>query len=152
MGKIVVGIDGSDVSKAALRWALAEAQLRHATVEAVHAWLPLPIVASDVAPVPGQASAAELIASLPPLQDAAEQLVRRAVEEVASDASVEVEGIAVEGPAAQVLIDRSRTAELIVVGSRGHGGFVGLLLGSVSFQVAHHAMCPVVIHRQPSQQ
>jgi nucleotide-binding universal stress UspA family protein len=146
MGKIVVGVDGSDVSKAALRWAVDEAQLRHATVEAVHAWLPLPIVASDVAPVPGQASAADLISSLPPLQDAAQQLVRRAVDEVGGD--VKVEAMAVEGPAAQVLIERSRTAELVVVGSRGHGGFVGLLLGSVSLQVAHHALCPVVIHRQ----
>jgi nucleotide-binding universal stress UspA family protein len=58
-----------------------------------------------------------------------------------------VEAVASEGPASTVLIDAARDAELLVVGSRGHGGFLGLTIGSVSLQVAQHAPCPVVIDR-----
>jgi nucleotide-binding universal stress UspA family protein len=68
-----------------------------------------------------------------------------------SDADdVKIERRVVEGPAASVLVDESRAADLLVVGSRGHGGFTGLLLGSVSQQCAQHAECPVVIVRSSS--
>jgi nucleotide-binding universal stress UspA family protein len=80
------------------------------------------------------------------LGEAAEQSLERTVQETLSDTdSVEVEPRLVEGLSAGVLVNESRDADLLVVGSRGHGGFAELLLGSVSQQVAHHAACPVVI-------
>lgn len=80
----------------------------------------------------------------------AEQVIASAVKEVAAERpAVEVEPVAAEGPAAQILLDAAGDADLLVVGSRGHGGFAGLLLGSVSAQCAHHAGCPVVIIRAP---
>jgi nucleotide-binding universal stress UspA family protein len=145
--RIVVGVDGSDASKAALRWALAEAKLRGDSVLAVHAWQ-VPVLPVDVGPPP--VPALDTVTMLPDLERNARALVERVVEEVAADAGVEVETVAIEGAPATVLIDAARDAELLVVGSRGHGGFLGLLLGSVSMQVALHAPCPVVIDRHPT--
>jgi nucleotide-binding universal stress UspA family protein len=145
MDKIVVGADGSDASKEALRWALDEARLRQARLQVVHAWEAPPPVA-DVAPSPSPSL--ELVDMLPALQQSAEHTVRRLVEDVAGDdPGVELEAAAVEGPAVSVLLDAARDAQLIVVGSRGHGRFASLLLGSVSQALAHHAPCPLVIHR-----
>jgi nucleotide-binding universal stress UspA family protein len=62
---------------------------------------------------------------------------------------MECEGIAVEGQAADVLLQEAQDADLLVVGNRGRGGFASLLLGSVSQQVVHHASCPVIIVREP---
>jgi nucleotide-binding universal stress UspA family protein len=145
MAKIVVGIDGSDASKDALRWALEEARLRGDDLVAVHAWQPPPPVpALALAPSP----ATDLVV-LPELQESAEKLVTALVAEAVGDESgVQLEPVAIEGPAATVLIDAAGDAELLVVGSRGHGGFMSLMLGSVSHQVAQHAPCPVVIHRR----
>ena len=142
-----MGVDGSDASKAALRWALAEAKLRGDSVLAVHAWQ-VPVLPVDVGPPP--VPALDTVTMLPDLERNARALVERVVEEVAADAGVEVETVAIEGAPATVLIDAARDAELLVVGSRGHGGFLGLLLGSVSMQVALHAPCPVVIDRHPT--
>jgi nucleotide-binding universal stress UspA family protein len=147
VGKIVVGVDGSDASKEALRWAVVEAKLRDATVVAVHAWqMPLPPVDIGTPSV----GALDTLQLLPDLERSARRLVETVVQEVVGAADVEIEPVATEGSAVAVLIDAARDAELLVVGSRGHGGFLGLTIGSVSLQVAQHAPCTVVIDRRPS--
>jgi nucleotide-binding universal stress UspA family protein len=143
VAKIVVGIDGSEESKNALRWALEEARLRSAEIVAVHAWEAPPAV-----PEPGPAPGFDLVRILPQVQEAAERLVSKVVSEVVGDSDVTVEPVAIAGPPASVLVDAARDADMLVVGSRGHGGFTALLLGSVSQQLAHHAPCPLVIHRE----
>ena len=152
MTKIVVGVDGSDASKDALRWAVDEARLRGAQVVAVNAWQ-LPAAAPDIGPMMATATGPYEFAELvPQLEESARLLVEGAVQEIAgSAAGVEIQSVAVEGPPARVLIDAARDADLLVVGSRGHGGFTGLLVGSVSLQAVQHAPCPVVIcrHREP---
>jgi nucleotide-binding universal stress UspA family protein len=145
MARIVVGIDGSDHSKRALSWALDEARLRSASLLVVHVW-GLPVYATGYGFMPG--------APVDPItvSESASSELDKAVAEVVGDAEgVTVERKAVEGVAAQVLVDEADGADLLVVGSRGHGGFAGLLLGSVSQQCAQHARCPVVILRSPTQ-
>lgn len=134
--KILVGIDGSEGSLQALRWALAEARRRHDTVEVLHCWhVPYYGDVTGMMPYPGTM-----------LHEGAEAVLAEALAAVRDEA----EGVAVttrveQGSAAQVLIDASANADLIVVGRRGHGGFLGLLIGSVAQQVAGHSSCPVVI-------
>lgn len=138
---IVVGVDGSDGSKSALRWAIAEARLHGAKVVAVAAW-EFPYIYAG----PGD------MVPLLPWKDQAPEMVDMLSSEIADavgDSGVEVEARVEEGPASRVLLDASKDAELLVVGSRGRGGFSGLLLGSVSMQCAHHAACPVVIIPHP---
>jgi nucleotide-binding universal stress UspA family protein len=142
---IVVGVDASDGARAAYRWALAEARLRNARLRAVYAWtLTYPrgegygylIGPTDVFPYGGPSDQ----------RRAAEQVLERATAHMFRETDgVELEREVIQGPAADVLVDAAADADLLVVGSRGHGGFVGLLLGSVSQQCAHHASCPVVI-------
>ena len=140
MARIVVGIDGSDESKAALRWAVGEARLRGASVTVVHAWTLPTYIGLGVAP------GAMIDPSL--LRGAAEERSATVIHEVVGDAKdVHIESKAVEATAARALIEESDGADLLVVGSRGHGGFAGLLLGSVSQQCAAHGPCPVVIVR-----
>jgi nucleotide-binding universal stress UspA family protein len=79
------------------------------------------------------------------LRRAAEAALSASVREALPEPDVEITLRTIQGSPAGVLVDESRDADLLVVGSRGHGGFVGLLLGSVSQQCAHHAECPVVI-------
>jgi nucleotide-binding universal stress UspA family protein len=145
MEGIVVGVDGSDASREALRWAIEEGRLRQAPVVAVHGWLP------PVLPLPADATVLpppDLPGLVAQTEDAAQRLVERVAEEVAGGQSdVDVRPVALEGPAASVLVAAAAGAELVVVGSRGLGGFRTLLLGSVSHHVAQHAPCPVVIHR-----
>lgn len=137
---IVVGVDGSVEAEAAVRWALDEARLRGDKVVLVHAWefpgVALTTYAGESLPVFGrddlETLAADLLAR-----------VREAVEGWGS--GVEVETRLVEGHPGAALADASRDARMLVVGSRGLGGFKGLLLGSVSTSCAHHARCPVVI-------
>jgi nucleotide-binding universal stress UspA family protein len=137
MEKIVVGIDGSEQSKDALRFAVEEAEVHGARVFCVHAW---------TLPIPPPADYPALVKEL---QEAAERQLESTVEEVLDKGNVvRVDRAAVEGPAATVLLDAAADADLIVVGSRGHGGFERLLLGSVSDQVARHAPCPVLIYRK----
>ena len=139
-GRIAVGVDGSEGARAALAWAVDEARLRDATVVAVHAWhLPSMMV-------PGPFGAAPIV------DDETVERVRKAAEEIldrelaAIDASgVQVEPAVVTGSPASALMQTADGADLLVVGTRGHGGFSGLVLGSVSQQVSHHAPCPVVI-------
>jgi nucleotide-binding universal stress UspA family protein len=143
MQKLVVGIDGSDASKHALRWAIEEARVHGASVIALHAWQVPPPVA-EVGPMP----TLDPVSFLPELQESADKLAAGLVDEVVGgDTSVTVEPVAVEAPPASALLDAAGDADLVVVGSRGLGGFKSLLLGSVSHQIVQHAPCPVVIHR-----
>jgi nucleotide-binding universal stress UspA family protein len=147
MNEIVVGVDGSDESRAALAWAVEEGRLRQVTVLAVHAW-ELPVVPTATGLVP---PSVDVAADLSEVREGAAGLVETMVREVAGDASdVEVRPLTVEQKPVSALLDTAEEngAQMIVVGSRGHGGFVSLLVGSVSDQVARHASCPVVIHRQ----
>ena len=146
MSEIVVGVDGSAASRDALRWAVAEARLRGASVVALNAWQ-VPAVPADIAPVPMHTAAFDVTDLLPRLEEGARRLVASVVQEVVGDAEVDIREAVVEGAPTTALIAASRDAELLVLGSRGHGGFTGLLLGSVSLQVAQHASCPVVICR-----
>ncbi len=135
---VVVGVDGSEGSRRALRWAAAEATVRGDALELVHVWDP----PQSYAPVDMEVYAADP----EPIRDASQQLLDdlvAAAQELAP--GVEVRGSLVPGPPAQALLESARTADLLVVGSRGLGGFKSLLLGSVSQQVTHHAPCPVVI-------
>ena len=140
MGTVVVGIDGSAGSQEALRFAATEARLRKAKLKLVSAWT-LTYVAAPIgmmAPIDD--------ALLPELQKNARAVIDHAVAEVFGDATdIEIEKTIAEGSPAQVLVDAAQGADLLVVGTRGHGGFAGLLLGSVSQQIAHHAPCPIVI-------
>jgi nucleotide-binding universal stress UspA family protein len=141
---IVVGVDNSAGAKEALRFALQEARLRDTTLRAVHSWRYGYIGASGL-----QANPVLVGAGLNDAREAAEAELDEAAGEVVCDAvfKVRIERRLLEGKPAQVLIDESRDSELLVVGSRGLGGFSGLLLGSVSQQCAQHAACPVVIVR-----
>jgi len=144
MSTIVVGVDHSAGAKEGLRFALEEARLRGATLRAVHGWQYPYIGWTGIG------------AGLPPIdevqlhefRDAAEAALDSALQEAIPDTvGVEVERRVVEGAPAAVLVEESGDADLLVVGSRGLGGFAQLLLGSVSQQCAHHAKCPVVIVR-----
>jgi len=138
---IVVGVDSSFESKAALRWAVDEAKLRGTSVLVLYAWQ-WPAVGSTTF-LPAEMLDPEYFAGR------ARQVVEAAVAEVAApDGAVEVEGRAVEGQPAQTLIDAAHEGDLLVLGSRGHGGFAGLMLGSVGQHCVHHAHCPVVIVRE----
>ena len=151
---VVVGVDGSAGAAEALRWAVAEARLRKAPLRIVHAWtygytgLPL----GGFAAMGGGFDSYVPFDDIDPvdLQKAAEGLVETAIAKVAGGVEgVQIERQVVEGGAAQVLIGAAVGADLLVVGSRGHGGFAGLMLGSVSQQCVSHAPCPVVVVHSP---
>lgn len=136
MKRIVVGVDGSESSVRALSWAVGQAAREGATVEAIHSWH-IPYASSGLGGMPFDV---EMLA------DGARAVLDEVVGRVDASALAEpIVATLAEGSAASRLIEASADADLVVVGSRGHGGFVGLLLGSVSQQVASHARCPVVI-------
>ncbi len=139
MERIVVGVDGSDESRRALHWALAEARLRDAAVEVVHVWQQ-PYVGSYPFAMP------------PYDRGEMEQGAKALVDGMIADADTSglpaaVTTTIVSGPAASVLLDRAEDATMLVTGARGRGGFSRLLLGSVSSQLVHHAPCTVVVVR-----
>lgn len=136
METIVVGIDGSDAAENALRWAVEEARLRDAKVRVVHAW--------SYPQVSTYHEAAHVLRI--PFAEEAKSLLDATVEKV-DDQGIEIEKSVVEGAPAEALVEASSDAAMLVVGSRGLGGFSGLLLGSVSQQCAHHASCALVIVR-----
>ena len=143
MQKIVVGIDGSDASKAALRWAVDDARGRGAEVVALHAY-DVELPTADLAPT----APIDIPAFVGDIHEEEERFVAQVVDDVVGKtATVDVAPIAVEEPDfAKALIDASRDADLLVVGSHGRG-LSPLRLGSVSLECAQHAACPVVIHR-----
>ena len=145
-GRIVVGVDGSAGSGAALDWAVSEAQLRDVPVHAVMTWQEPQFY--------GAAGIGAL--GMNPSEDMARKLstaTTRAVARLAQDASrgrnVVITSEAVEGPPAEALLLAAEDAAILVVGLRGHGGFAGVLLGSVSQHVVARARCPVVVVPDP---
>ncbi len=137
--RIVVGVDGSAASKAALAWAAGQARLTGAVVDAVIAW-EVPLALRTPWP-PGLTTDFKGIAA---------DTLAGAVAGLPGPDRAEVRSEVVEGDATQVLLDASAGAELLVVGSRGHGGFVDALLGSVGHHCVAHATCPVVVIRDPA--
>ena len=137
MTRIVVGVDGPGHSRAALRWALDEAQLRRVGVLAVHTYQPamasidVPRTYVDLLPAAEETLADEVTATL-----------------TESGLDVDVEQRVVEGDAAATLVQLADANDLVVVGSRGHGVVASALLGSTSHYVACHAPCPVVIVKE----
>ena len=140
--RIVVGVEGSPGSRAALRWAIEEARIRSGVVEVVTAYLPTYVPAApDFGYVP--LDPVDLVDEVRKMQD-------EVIAEVGKDidtAGVRIEQKLLKGRSADTLIAAAEGADMLVVGNRGRGGFRGLLLGSVSQQIAHHATCPVVIVR-----
>lgn len=134
--RIVVGVDGSETGQRGLHWALEEARARHAAVDAACAWR---------SPIVGIRRGATRVD--PAAIDAdAQRVLDQAIDaEDTSGLPAPVRRIVRSGSATQVVLQAAAGADLIVVGSRGLGGFKGLLLGSVSHQIARHAPCPVVI-------
>ncbi|CAG4926026.1 universal stress protein [Acidithrix sp. C25] len=134
--RVVVGVDGSPSSKAALEFAAEEAKLRHAVLEIVHIW-GLPTMAYG-----GYVSQLDDFE-----KDGVKFLDEITTKAKESYPDITIESTIRQGPPAVALIERGNNADLVVVGSRGHGGFTGLMLGSVSQQLAHHANFPLVIVR-----
>jgi nucleotide-binding universal stress UspA family protein len=137
---IVVGVDGSPSSRTALTWAAAEAADHGADLVVLNVWehtLPPPAGSVSVSEryVPDES------------QRTAEDLVKLIKEVLGEDPEVLVQPRVKQGNPAKVLIEQSEDADLLVVGTRGHGGFRGLVLGSVSQHVAGYAKCPVAVVR-----
>ena len=139
----MVGVDGSEHARRALDWAAEEARLRGWKLVAVHAYAVPPLY---LAPDP-------VLATPPPLPDpelsqrleeSAGKLLAEEIERLDAD-DLTIERLVSAGSAADALLQAAKEGDILVVGSRGLGGFRGLMLGSVGQQVAHHAPCPVVI-------
>ena len=141
----MVGVDGSDGSVQALRFAVEEARIRGAALRAVNAWhVPAAMYSAGWAPA---------TVDLDDLRKLAEKALVESVEDAgAGAAGVELTPILREGHPADILLEEAKDADLLVVGTRGLGGFKGLLLGSVSHQVALHASCPVVVVPVPHEE
>ena len=138
VNRIVVGVDGSEGSLAAMRWTAAEADRWDADVVAVQAWEFTPLVVATDAPI-----------DLEQLRAQTDIQLDEQVREIFGDREGRVERRVVEDLPATAVLEAAVDADLVVVGSRGRGGFAGLLLGSVSSHVAHHAGCPVVVVPNP---
>ena len=133
--RIVVGIDGSASSIDALRWAVRQAQLTGSVVEALMVW---------------QYPGGVVPAGVEDFEAESRRALDGAIEGAFSGAPpVDVTRVVEEGEPAITLVDRATHAALLVIGSRGHGAFVGMLIGSVSQYCVTHAHCPVVVLRAP---
>lgn len=137
---IVVGVDGSEASAEALRWAAGQAELTSGRLQVIIAWRQ-PVTYG----VPADYSDVDF-----------ENEARRKAETVLGEVlgtqpAVPVDTQVTEGHAAPILVEAARGADLLVVGSHGHGAFVGMLLGSTSQHCAQHASCPIVIVRHRAQ-
>jgi nucleotide-binding universal stress UspA family protein len=144
--RVVVGVDDGPSSRAALAWAAAEAVLRGARLEIVHAW-------QTVVPL----EPAGMVS--PPLSTDLEAGAHKAVNELVADPRASAERWpdetvvrVLEGPAGPVLVEVSEGASLLVVGSKGHSALAEVVLGSVSRHCTHHAPCPVVVLRPPQRE
>lgn len=132
--RVVVGVDGSEPSRQALLWGLFLARTLDAEIEAVMAWRFPPVAVTGAWPLEWD-----------PGRDAGETLRYAVTEALGERPEVPVRETLVEGGAARALLDAAKDARILVVGSRGHGGFAGLLLGSVSSACAEHASCAVLV-------
>ncbi|HLI44036.1 MAG TPA: universal stress protein [Acidimicrobiales bacterium] len=141
-GRVVVGVDGSAAARVALSWAAEVASWRHWTLHLVHAWhinYPAGVYGLDFGLFEKS------------MQEAAEELVATLEAEVGSaHPALEIRHTVGEGAPARMLVEASKGAELLVVGSRGLGGFSSLALGSVGQSCVHHAHCPVLVVRPRS--
>ena len=135
---IVVGVDGSPGSRTALTWAAAEAADHGADLVVLNVW------EHTLLPPAGSVSVSERFVP-DESQRTADDLVQVIKEELGEDPPVFVQARVKQGRPAKVLIEDSANADLLVVGNRGHGGFAGLVLGSVSQHVAAYAKCPVTV-------
>ncbi|GAA4264158.1 universal stress protein [Dactylosporangium darangshiense] len=129
---VVVGVDGSEPSTHALRWAHYLADATGSRLDVITTW-EFPV------------SWVGIPADWDPAQEAQRILDATLDEVFAADKPSGLRTVVIEGGAAQTLLEASRTARMLIVGSRGHGGFAGLLLGSVSAACAEHATCPVLV-------
>lgn len=135
--RIVVGIDGSPTAQRALRWAIEEARRLASTLQVVHAWQ-MPALGASLYSATGLHAGA--------VEDAAARVLADAIEaEDTTGLAEPVERVLRCGSPATTLLETAKGADLVVVGSRGLGGFTGLLLGSVSHQLARHVECPLVV-------
>jgi nucleotide-binding universal stress UspA family protein len=137
-GRIVVGVDGSPASLDALEWAVGQASLTGAVVEAVTAWH-FPTTAVGGYPIIADTN----------WHDNAQLIQDLAVKEALGEEATSLVRRVAQGHPVRVLLDAATDADLLVVGSRGHGGFTGMLLGSVSEHVVAHAPCAVVVVKSP---
>jgi nucleotide-binding universal stress UspA family protein len=138
--RAVVGVDGSPASQAALRWAIDwVAGAGGGVVEAIHSWS-MPYAYSPI-------GGGVLMVEPEVMEQGAKEELTAALRDVDARAGdgVELRPQVVEGPPAPSLLDRAEGADLLALGTRGRGGFAGLVLGSVSQQCLHHATCPVVV-------
>ncbi len=134
--RIVVGVDGSDHGNTALHWAVKEAAFHRGEIVAVFAWQ-MPFIG-----MPGAFDRDEL-------ENLSKQFLDETIATVIPDAPVPITKLVAQGDVSASLIEAARTADMLVLGSRGRGGFAGLKLGSVSNECVQHAACPVVIIKQP---
>ena len=137
---IVVGVDGSPGSRVALTWAAAEAAEHGADLVVLNVW------EHTLLPPAGSVSVSERYVP-DPSQRTADDLTQVIKDELGQEPPVFVQPRVKQGSPAKVLIEESAGADLLVVGTRGHGGFAGLVLGSVSQHVAAYAKCPVTVVR-----
>lgn len=163
MAVVVVGVDGSKQSIGALQAAAREARCRAARLHVVNAYEPLRAQSTPAAAAVVAADLGSTITSEAVLRNArqhddehraeAQRHAGAQLRQLVSSSSVDLDGLEVEHSAladehpSAALVRLSQGADLLVVGSRGHGGFTGLLLGSVSQQCVHHAACPVLVTR-----
>jgi nucleotide-binding universal stress UspA family protein len=138
-GRIVVGVDGSESSKQALRWARYLARMAGDTLEVVMVWKPFGDYGAVGAGWVGMPS------DWDPARDTEKALIATVDEVFGADRPAGLKISVVEGSPAWALIEAGKDARMLVVGSRGHGGFAGLLLGSVSATCVEHARCPVLV-------
>jgi len=136
--RIVVGIDGSPVARLALEFAIDEARLHNASLHVTYAY---PAMAAALTGSTGKDYYEQV-------ESEARELLQGLVAAAPSTEGVEVEWVAVPGNPSEVLIEASRDAVMLVVGSRGGGGFLGLVMGSVSTQCVHYSHCPVLVVRE----
>jgi nucleotide-binding universal stress UspA family protein len=135
-GRIVVGVDASASAGRALEWAADEAARRSAELDVVHAWDAFYVVPTPTAGYPAMCAAAE---------DDARSTLDKVLAEHGLTGQATVRARTVQGGPAPALLDVAAGADLVVLGTRGHGGFAGLILGSVTHHLAHHAPCTVVV-------
>ncbi|GLZ42258.1 universal stress protein [Actinokineospora sp. NBRC 105648] len=138
---IIVGVDGSECSKTALRWAISQARLTGASVEAFAAWQDPVMYGYAYGWAPTSFAGSDS------LQAITEKTLAETVAGVAGSGgqAVTIRTRVVQGHPTQVLMDAATGAQMLVVGSRGHGTFAGILLGSVSQHCVQHAPCPVTV-------
>jgi nucleotide-binding universal stress UspA family protein len=136
-GGVIVGIDGSPASMQALTWALNYARFTRSATQVIVAWDRLPNLGLALL-APGSCAS----------EMSAEQMLDRLIEQLRAEYPQQlIEGRVIQGQAAPLLVEASAGADLLVVGSRGHGELVGMLIGSVSEYCATNAHCPVLVHK-----